>query len=550
MGGIAIAAATAIAFFVAAARLSLFEDVLLWASVLAASLAMFVVGVLDDRLQLSPLAKLVASLAIGAFLVFALAGTEPDAARRTLHTLIAIVWFAGVCHAFNLLDNMDGLAAGVALVAAAFFAYLLGDILGAPMVVLLVSLAGALLGFLYWNRPTARLFMGDCGSLFIGALLASASLVPVFRTGVALSSPILPVVLILTVPLFDTGFVLVLRRLAGRSATKGGTDHVSHRLVSLGFSERSAVRILYLLGLVGGGVAGVMVLNDRFEPELPIVAAYAVVLVLVGIYLARVPAYNAEDFLALQKSSFAPFLKDLAFRWHAGQVMLDMILITVCYYAAFRLRFEGEDLNKFLQYFMASLPIVLGCKLAALYASGLYQRSWDTFGLRDLTAVARGVAIGTLLSVSVAYYLYREVGSSRVVFVLDAILLAIAIIATRVSFRMMNLVAATRSKRSRRVLVYGAGNFGRLLVREMRANAAWNMNPVVFLDDDVAKTHRWIVGVPVRGSLDGLETALRQYSIDEVILSSRAINGSVEARIREICTRMDRPVRRFFMEIQ
>jgi len=98
--------------------------------------------------------------------------------------------------------------------------------------------------------------------------------------------------------------------------------------------------------------------------------------------------------------------------------------------------------------------------------------------------------------------------------------------------------------------VYGAGNFGRLLVREMRANAAWNMNPVVFLDDDVAKTHRWIVGVPVRGSLDGLETALRQYSIDEVILSSRAINGSVEARIREICTRMDRPVRRFFMEIQ
>jgi FlaA1/EpsC-like NDP-sugar epimerase len=185
-----------------------------------------------------------------------------------------------------------------------------------------------------------------------------------------------------------------------------------------------------------------------------------------------------------------------------------------------------------------------------LYASGLYQRSWDTFGLRDLTAVARGVAIGTLLSVSVAYYLYREVGSSRVVFVLDAILLAIAIIATRVSFRMMNLVAATRSKRSRRVLVYGAGNFGRLLVREMRANAAWNMNPVVFLDDDVAKTHRWIVGVPVRGSLDGLETALRQYSIDEVILSSRAINGSVEARIREICTRMDRPVRRFFMEIQ
>ena len=107
-------------------------------------------------------------------------------------------------------------------------------------------------------------------------------------------------------------------------------------------------------------------------------------MILVGIYLARVPAYNAEDFIALQKSSFAPFLKDLAFRWHAGEVMLDLVLITVCYYVAYRLRFEGEDLDNFLPYFTASLPVVLGCKLAALYASGLYQRSWETFGLRDI----------------------------------------------------------------------------------------------------------------------------------------------------------------------
>jgi UDP-GlcNAc:undecaprenyl-phosphate GlcNAc-1-phosphate transferase len=550
MGGIAIALATSIGFVVVAWQPSIVSDLLPWTPVLGASLAMSIVGILDDRLQLSPVAKLVASLAIGAFLVFALAGTEPDAARRALHTLIAIVWFAGVCHAFNLLDNMDGLAAGVALIAAVFFAYLLGDVLGAAIVVLLASLAGALLGFLYWNRPAARLFMGDCGSLFIGAMLAATSLVPVFGAGVSLSSPVVPIALILTVPLFDTAFVLVLRRLAGRSATKGGTDHVSHRLVSLGFSERSAVRILYLLGLVSGGVAAVMVLNDRVEPELPIVATFGVVMTLVGIYLARVPAYNAEDFLALQKSSFAPFLKDLAFRWHAGQVMLDLILITVSYYVAYRLRFEGQDFDKFLPYFLASLPIVLGCKLAALYASGLYQRSWDTFGLRDLTVVGRGVAIGSLLSVSAAFYFYREIGTSRVVFVLDAILLTMAIVATRVSFRMMNLAAATRNKRSRRVLVYGAGNFGRMLVREMRANTAWNMNPVAFIDDDAAKIHRWIVGVPVRGSIDSLEVTMRQYSVDEVILSSRAINGSVETRIREICARTNRPVRRLHIEIQ
>jgi UDP-GlcNAc:undecaprenyl-phosphate GlcNAc-1-phosphate transferase len=282
---------------------------------------------------------------------------------------------------------------------------------------------------------------------------------------------------------------------------------------------------------------------------MPLVAVFGVLIVLLGIYLARVPAYNAEDFIALQKSSFAPLLKDLAFRWHAAQVMLDMVLITVCYYGAYRLRFDGEDLYVFLDYFTASYPVVLGCHLAGLYVSGLYQRSWSTFGLRDLNAVLRGVGLGSLLWGLPAAYLYRFVGFSGAVFLIDALLLTIAIVATRASFRTMNLVASTRSKRSRRVVVYGAGGFGQMLVREMRANPAWNMNPVAFLDDDPTKARRWIVGVPVRGALDELERVIQRYSIDEVILSSPAINGTVEQRIRAICGRLDRPVRRLQMQI-
>src|SRR5687768_11339845 len=274
-------------------------------AVLVAAGAMFIVGILDDRLQLSPLAKLVASLAIGAFLVFALAGAEPEGALPSGYTLIGTIWFAGICHAFNLLDNMDGLIAGVALIASLFLAWLLGEALGIAIVVALAALAGALLGFLYWNRPPARLFMGDCGSLFIGAIIAGASLVPIFHARIAFVSPAVFVVLILVVPLFDTGFVLVLRRLAGRKASKGGTDHLSHRLVSLGFSERSAVRIHYLLGIIGGATAWGLMRVSPVEPWLPLVAMFVVLVILVGIYLARVPAYNAQDFAALQKSSFA-----------------------------------------------------------------------------------------------------------------------------------------------------------------------------------------------------------------------------------------------------
>ena len=548
MGGIAIVTATVVGFSVAAAGPVLRADLVEWLAVLVAGLAMFTVGLFDDRLQLSPVAKLVASLAVGAFLVFALAGVDPDGALPSSYTLIGTIWFAGLCHSFNLLDNMDGLAAGVALIAAVFLAALLGPSLGDGLFVLLIALAGALAGFLYWNRPRARLFMGDCGSLFIGAILGGVSLVPVFHARIAFVSPTVLAVLILAVPLFDTAFVLVLRRLAGRRASRGGTDHVSHRLVSLGFSERSAVRILYALGLLGGLTAWILVTWNTIEPML-VVAVFGVLVILTGIYLARVPAYNAEDFKALQKSSFAPFLKDLAFKWHVGEVLLDLVLITVCYYAAFRLRFEGDELLTFLPYFTASLPLVLGVKLAALYGSGLYRRSWETFGFRDLSAVARGVGMGSLLTVAIAYYLYRGQGSSRVVLVVDGLLLTLAILATRASFRTMNQVASARNRRHRRVLVYGAGGYGRLLVREMRANPAWKMNPVGFIDDDPMKAHRWIVGVPVRGSIDELEHTLRRYSVDEVVLSSPSINGKLEVRIRDICTRLERPVRRLDMKI-
>jgi FlaA1/EpsC-like NDP-sugar epimerase len=114
----------------------------------------------------------------------------------------------------------------------------------------------------------------------------------------------------------------------------------------------------------------------------------------------------------------------------------------------------------------------------------------------------------------------------------------------------MTLLAATRSKRSRRVLVYGAGQFGQTLVREIRANTHWGMNPVAFIDDDPMKVRRWIMGVPVRGSLAELEDTMTRYAVDEVVLSSPAINGTVERRIQEVCTKLARPVRRLHMEIR
>jgi len=513
-----------------------------------AAMAMFVIGLLDDRLQLSPLAKLVASLVVGALVVFVIA-TGQGVTLPWPVTLAAVVWFGGVVHALNLLDNMDGLAGGVAMFAAALMAYLWAPILGEALVLFLGAVAGSMVGFLYWNRHRARLFMGDSGSLFLGGSLAAASLVPLTAPIDGFIQTAVVVGLVLVVPLFDTTFVLVLRRLAGRQATRGGTDHVSHRLVSLGFSERSAVRILYLIGLSAGAVA-FLVQREGLQPILPLIAVFGVGLALVGIYLARVRAYDAEDFVALQKSSFAPFLKDLTFRWHAGQVLLDLVLITACYYAAWRIRFEGEAFANFAPFFAASLPIVIGSKLAALYMSGLYSRSWETFGLVDLMAVLRGVAFGSVLSVLIAAYVYRFEGFSRAVFIIDAVLLLLAVAGTRASFRAMGDLAHIRRKQTRRILVYGAGASGQMLVREMRANQAWNMRPVAFVDDDPIKMKRYVMGVPVQGRLEDLTGILARHQIDEVVLSSPAIGPEQEAAIREACAAAGKPVRRLYLDIR
>ncbi len=545
-GGVAIAGATILAFVVWVIFAESSDGPWLSLAVTGAALGLFVVGFLDDRLQLSPLAKLTWSLIVGAALIFALQFVQ-GSLQNWLLTVVAVIWFGGIAHAFNLLDNMDGLAGGVAMFAALLLLLIVGPALpGAEGV--LVPLAGALLGFLYWNRGPARLFMGDCGSLFIGAVLAGFSLAYVLRPEADLlwSGALMAVVLV--VPLFDTAFVLVLRRLAGRAASRGGTDHVSHRLVSLGLSERSAVRVLYGLGAIGGGLAWIV--DGTGTEAMPYVALFAVAVILAGIYLARVPAYNGEDFIALQKASFAPFLKDLTFKWHAAEILLDMVLIAVVYWASYGIRFEDERYEVFITSFTASLPIVIACKLGAFYVSGLYSRLWGTFGLRDIFTVVRGVALGSSLSILVAAYVFRFERFSRGVFIIDAALLTLAIIVSRGSFRLMGEAAGSRSKQGRRVLIYGAGSGGQLLVREMRANADWRMNPVAFLDDDPTKFKRRILGVPVKGNGDVLEQFLDKHKVDELVLSTATVNGTREQRVREICGARDVTVRRLHLEIR
>jgi UDP-GlcNAc:undecaprenyl-phosphate GlcNAc-1-phosphate transferase len=515
--------------------------------VLAAGAALFVVGWFDDVMPMSALAKMVSSLAVAAFFVFTLANVRDASPTHAVLTIVAILWVGGLVNAINLLDNMDGLAGGVCAIAAMGLVLAFGAELGAPLVAVLVALTGGLAGFLVWNRNPAKIFMGNCGSLAIGGLIAACATVAIARAGTG--SAAAAAALVLIVPLFDSSFVVLLRRLAGRSTTRGNIDHTSHRLVSAGFSDRTAVALLYAMGIAGTAAA----FTVRAYPGAawPIAAGVAVAALMAALSLARVPAYAGQDFKALQNAPFAPLLSDLTFRWHAGEVLLDLVLITTCYYAAYRIRFEGDaDLPVFMASFSLSLPMVLGCQLAALYVSGLYSRVWSTFGLHDLSTVVRAVAGGVIVSIIVVTYLYKFRAFSRSVFLIYAVLLGVAIVATRSSFRLFNRAVARNSPHRKRVAVYGAGVRGQLIVREMLANDSWNLTPIAFIDDDEGKRAWRLLGVPVRGTGADIDALIRKYGLEEVIISSPFIDAGAEARLRAACAAKGIGVRRLFLEIK
>jgi len=197
---------------------------------------MYAIGVADDLFPLRPATKLV--LQMGAAAIFlTLLPVLRITGIAALDLALGFVWIVGITNAVNLLDNIDGLAAGVSALAGTFFlAVLLLDSGGAPTAIALGTAAfiGAAAGFLLFNFQPASIFMGDGGSHLLGSFLAGATLVAAPSLGSQLAPIAAIPVLLLLIPIFDTAFVTVARGLAGRSAFLGGRDHTSHRLVALG----------------------------------------------------------------------------------------------------------------------------------------------------------------------------------------------------------------------------------------------------------------------------------------------------------------------------
>jgi len=498
--------------------------------ILLASTFLFFVGLVDDLIHIKPYQKLIGQILASAFVVY-YGLSLPWTGSVLLNMALAIFWLIGITNAINLLDNMDGLASGIAIVAGAFLALTFVNTGQITEAIILSVFVASLLGFLIYNFNPASIFMGDCGSMFVGFFLASSALVNVSGGRSRSFLPVLAVpILVLFIPIFDTTFVTVLRKLSGRSASQGGRDHTSHRLVALGMSERKAVLMLYGFAALSGLLA-IVVQRTRLDISLAAIAGFTIVLTLVGVYLAGVKVYDkTEEEMALKEKPLYTFLVDVSYKRRIFEVFLDGVLITLAYWSAYAINFPPS--NPAWNLFIRTLPVLLVMKMSSFLVTGIYRGLWRYTSMSDLIVFAKGVALSSVASLLVLLFAFRFEGFSRKVFVIDAVLMFLFLAGSRLAFRLFRqLVPAVTKQNGRRVLIYGAGDGGELLLRELRNNGELQLWPIGFLDDDPAKSGKVIHGLRVFGGNGDLSSVCAQHEVDEVVISSMKMS---EERIQEV----------------
>jgi UDP-GlcNAc:undecaprenyl-phosphate GlcNAc-1-phosphate transferase len=340
-------------------------------------------------------------------------------------------------------------------------------------------------------------------------------------------------VLVLLIPIFDTTLVTASRVLSGRSPSEGGRDHSSHRLVAIGLSERAAVALLWSLAAIGGGL-GVAVDYLNLSWSGLIASLFVIAMIIFAVYLAKVRVYEASTPEVLG-GTVTPLVADFMYKRRVLEVLLDLCLVTIAYYTAYRLRFEGADFGRNFNAFYRSLPVVLASQLLALFLVGIYRGVWRYFGLMDTVVVAKGVLLGTLGAQFAVMILFSAEAQSRTVFVIDAVLLATLLTGSRVSFRLMGEFLQRNRHTATRVVIYGAGDGGALVVRELTQGDGSPYRILGFIDDDPRKHRIRVQGYPVLGDYGSLASLVSGDVVDVLVISARMISMDRLRDIESLC---------------
>jgi UDP-GlcNAc:undecaprenyl-phosphate/decaprenyl-phosphate GlcNAc-1-phosphate transferase len=530
-------------------------------ALLVGSFFMFVLGLIDDFKNLRPITKLLGQV-IAASCFIITGGIIKFTSVGLIDFPVTYLWFLGITNAVNMLDNMDGLSSGVTIISSITLIVLMINYqqkFGVPGIIAIplgVAFFGALCGFWIYNHPPASIFMGDSGSLFMGYFLAGLS-VPSELNGFfyknggtliigSLFALIIPLT-VLSVPIFDTTMVTLSRVWRGQSPSQGGRDHSSHRLVYLGLPEKHAVWFFYGVAATGGLVA--ILLQRAPMQSIPLFATFCLFLIFAGIYLARVKI-RAVPFEQSRSNNWTSLVTNIMHKKQAATVMLDMIIIIICFYTSYLLRFEGTISGGIQEAVFKSIPVVVSSTLLINFIAGIYRNRWVLFSMADLPIYMVSSIGAALLSLALITILTRFApGHSRSAYIIFGFLLFIGQVGSRLSFQLFDILLKKSffrrngSNNSKPILIYGAGKAGKLLFEEILDNSSMKSFYVAgFVDDDPNLANKILCGTKILSPAQCLSRSWQE--MPEIWVSSRSIS---EAQIKEFLSQWDKdgPVVRY-----
>jgi UDP-GlcNAc:undecaprenyl-phosphate GlcNAc-1-phosphate transferase len=495
---------------------------------LAGGAAIFLVGLIDDLARLENRPKLV--LLIICAVLPVMLNVRFTMLPPFIGVPLAIFWILGATNAFNWLDNMDGVAAGVAAIASVYL-FVLALLTGsAEFAQLPQLLAGATLGFLLHNFPPARIFMGDCGSGFIGLTLATLALMGSYRDVSNVLMTVFVPGLILAVPIFDSALVTLQRLMNGRRVFQGGRDHPAHRLVSLGLPERKAVFMLYGLSF-GAGIAALAASSLSFAVAMSFTGILLLGFVVLGLVLSEIHVYEGPPIrngVTLLPRSFANK------KW-IFVMLLDVALVSAAYVVAHLLRYDGRVPPQGATAVIRTLPFVVAAKMVGLHVTGVYKGPWRYASGVDVIRLGQGVTAGSVLAAAGLVLWTRLEGLSRSALILDWMLTLLVLAASRLSVKLLREYLAAQAETGRRVLIFGADGRGISLARMLRENPSLGYHPVGFIDDDPSRRGTVVYGLTILGGRQDIEKLIRQQRVEEVLLAAQSCPRGVVDELIAAC---------------
>ena len=545
LGGLAVLISAAVVLF-ALRTVKPFDHLLnsrLLVGLAIGILPVLAISILDDIRPLSPLPKLLAQIAAAVIAVISFGirlGPDVHLFGKVIHlgwwaVLISIVWIVGVTNAFNLIDGLDGLSAGLALISSLSLAgvSLLQSSYGVAAVALVV--AGALVGFLPFNVYPARMFLGDSGAASIGYILACIAvggISPRVSAGMAILVP----VVVLGLPIADT-LISICRRVVRRMANaesfnilEGDRQHIHHRLLELGLHQKDAVLILYVIGIVLSGCAiGSMFLTSQ--------SAALLLLTIMAASFVGISRLGYDEFALIRRGVMLRYYDAPVLRMSLFVVFIDLALSVAALYGAIVLKYDDFEITATRNLARSLLPLLPAITLTVFCAFRVYWRTWRTAGLSELlrplaASFTAGAAAWLICRISLLE------PRPPTFFVLYALVLGVAAVGARASYRLLHewsRRAATDRSDAMPVAIYTAGVRGAMALQNLLSNEGYGMRPVGFIDDDPKKAGKYVKGYRVFGSLDDLPEVIARERVKAVIVASERIDPERLIKANEMC---------------